>query len=390
MKKIFVVAPHPTQYHAGIYKELMRSKKFNFEILFLDDFSISEFYEEEFKVNIKWDIDLTKGYKYKFIKNFIFRSNYGFFSRINFHLISLLIKDRPFAIVVHGYSTFSDILVIIFAKLFRINLILKGEATLTKEISIAKLFLKKIILGVVVHLADAVLYSCSGNKKYWEYFGANPSKIFSFPCSVDNVFFNSAIPKARKNIFSLKKKLGIRSRDFVIIFCGRLTDRKRPMDLLKAVSNIANNNIKILFIGNGLLIDQLSDFSKKNNIQSIFLGFKNQTELAEYYILGNLGVVCSSYDPSPKVLNELMNFSMPIIVSEEVGTSSDLVNQGINGFVIKAGNYVELGEKINFLNKNRIAATKMGSASKKIVASFNYKSCRIGLERALDNLIYDF
>ena len=42
----------------------------------------------------------------------------------------------------------------------------------------------------------------------------------------------------------------------------------------------------------------------------------------------------SDYDPSPKSLNEAMNFELPIIATRMIGTCQDLVKENINGFQV--------------------------------------------------------
>jgi len=42
----------------------------------------------------------------------------------------------------------------------------------------------------------------------------------------------------------------------------------------------------------------------------------------------------SSYDASPKALNEALSFNLPFVVSSGVGTARDLVLHGKNGWLI--------------------------------------------------------
>jgi glycosyltransferase involved in cell wall biosynthesis len=386
---VILIAPHPTQYHCGIYRQLMISNDFDFEVLYLDHVGVEAFYEKEFDTIIKWDIDLMKGYKYSFEKNFSFNRMGGFFSRVNFGIISFILKKKPYALVVHGYSTFSDIFAIALAKIFRIKLIIKGEATLANGYSLKKKLVKKIVVGLIVRMSDAILYSCTGNKLYWTHFGADQKKLFPFPCAVDNDFFRNALVQGAQNKPVLRVSLGVSPDDLLIIFSARFTSRKRPLDLIKAVSEIENENIKILFIGNGPLLDEMKTFSLLNNVKSIFVGFKNQSEISSYYMLGDLAVICSEYDPSPKVLNEVMNFNIPVIATKNIGTALDLVCEDVNGYLVNSGDVSYIGSKINYLNKNRLRLKEMGLESGKIVSAFTYDKCRQGLEQALVSLRND-
>ena len=62
----------------------------------------------------------------------------------------------------------------------------------------------------------------------------------------------------------------------------------------------------------------------------------------------------SDYDPSPKTLNEAMNFGLPCIVSDNVGTAKDLIKNGINGYILNNTNKYKVLSYINriFLDKD--------------------------------------
>ena len=101
--------------------------------------------------------------------------------------------------------------------------------------------------------------------------------------------------------------------------------------------------------------------------------FVNQDVISQYYTVADLTVILSDYDPSPKAMNEAMNFQLPIIVTNVVGTSNDLVHPNINGFVIKVGDIESLSLKIDYLNKNRHQLKKMGEMSKFIVDNWTFE-----------------
>jgi glycosyltransferase involved in cell wall biosynthesis len=98
-------------------------------------------------------------------------------------------------------------------------------------------------------------------------------------------------------------------------------------------------------------------------VKTIFTGFVNQSEVSRYYIVSDCAVNISSYDPSPKALNEAMNFSLPVIVTEVIGTAYDLVDDGGNGFIIKNSDVDTLSKRLKFLNSNRLIAKEMGERS---------------------------
>ena len=387
--KFYYFAPHPVQYHVGIYKELAKLDNLDFKVIYEDDIGLKPVYVEEFKKEIKWDIDLLDGYPYEFMKNYSSNSQGGFFSRVNFAIFKKFFVDKPNVIIFAGYINFSDWLVMILAKLTRTKIIFRGEATLkgNEDNSTFKQRLKKVFLKYWLQSCDVVMYSCRGNKEYWKFYGVDEDKMLPIPCAVDNEFFRNEKKKYLSEENNIKKELDINEDDFVILFSARFTTRKRPLDLLKAITSIDNSNITILFVGDGPERKNMEKFVKENNLKAKFVGFKNLTETPKYYSIADIDIVISDYDPSPKAMNEAMNFELPIIVTDIVGTAYDLVKDGENGFIIKVGDIDSIAQKINFLNKNRDISKQMRKKSLEIVDEWTFEKDVYYINEAINKIM---
>ena len=64
---------------------------------------------------------------------------------------------------------------------------------------------------------------------------------------IDEEKFNKPITREERN--QIREKLGLYPDDFVAVFCGRIVEVKGVKELIKAVSLISNNHIKLLIIG---------------------------------------------------------------------------------------------------------------------------------------------
>ena len=373
-KKLFYFALHPIPYHIGIYREVSKIKNIDFKVIYLDNIGIKPVFNKDFRAEIKWDIDLTKGYKSEFLKNYSFNflKLSPYFSRLNFGIVRSFFQ-KPDIVLITGYTTFSDMMILILSKITRTKVIYRGEATLRKNTSASKEFIKKYFLKIWLKNCDIVMYSCSGNKDFYLNYGVDNKKLLPIPCAVDNDYFQN------KDLFffsrkqSIKKELLIEEEDFVILFSGRFTARKHPLDLLKSLKIIDNSKITVVYVGDGPEIEKCKSFSLKNNIKTKYVGFVNSSQVSKFYSIANLFVNTSDYDPSPKTLNEAMNFSLSVIATNVIGTSKDLIQNNKNGFTIAVGDIKDLGEKINYLNNNRTINDEFGKLSKKIINKFTFK-----------------
>jgi len=285
-----------------------------------------------------------------------------------------IFSNKYDVILIHGYQTFSAWLILMAAKLQGIKVMLRGEAIPKKQNTNWKnIFFQKII-KVFLFFCDAVIYSCSQNKEYWSRLNVSEDKMFFAPCAVDNEFFQKEKKRNLSERAELRHQLGIHEVDFVVLFSARFTSRKRPLDLIEAIAKINHTNVVMLFIGDGLEREAMEVAVKHHGIRAIFTGFLNQKELSRYYVLADMFAIVSSYDASPKALNEAMNFAIPVVCSEGVGTAHDLVRNGENGFVVPVGDIDAISKSIWQLFNDRKLSRQMGMASSNIVVDWNLKN----------------
>ena len=151
-------------------------------------------------------------------------------------------------------------------------------------------------------------------------------------CSVNNAHFSYEYTrKNMKKITFLRNKYKINKKDKVIILVSNFEKRKNIKALLNIIPNFQNQKIKFLVVGDGNYKKDINSFKKIYRNKIILSGFVDIKKISEYYSICDLFILLSTYDPSPKTLNEALNFGIPCIVSRQIGTSKDLIKNGING-----------------------------------------------------------
>jgi len=381
-----VLQSHPIQYHEPFFRALAERPEIDLKIYFCHDLGVKKpIYDEGFGKEIQWDTRILEGYQYEFLKNYsLLPSASGFFGLVNPSIIFKLWQGDYDAVLVSGYVFFSNWLAFLGAWLSRTPIVFRGETNLYAPRAVWKQYIKKILLTLLFKNISAFLYSCQSNKEYYKHYGVPEKKLFFSPCAVDNDFFAGQAAK-------LKKKI---NKERSILFVGKLISRKRPMDLLKAYNKFINlkteklkNKINLVFIGDGVLQSAMEQYVKENNLRDVyFAGFKNQSEISLYYANADLLVVASELDPSPKVVNEAMNFSLPIIVSDKVGTALDLIKNGENGFIYPVGDIEALAGCLEKTLADKTIFKKMGAQSFNMVSRWNFQEETKGMIQALKNL----
>lgn len=354
----------------------IESDKLNLDatVLFGDDLSLRDVYFKEVNTVFKPDAThLLQGYHHLFLKNLARDSRAGFFSRINPGIVLHMLRKRTDVLLIHGYETFTAWFALLAAKFLGVKVLWRGEVVPKEEGRTLKSRLKRLGLRFFFRQCDALFFSCSGNKAFLQAYNVAEHKLFPIPCAVDNEFFLTEFEKLKPERNSIRSSLGIADDDFVILFCARFTARKRPMDLISALKQLNQEKIVALFVGDGPEKANLMKAAQDHGVRAIFVGYRNVSEVSRYYAIADVATVISSYDPSPKAMNEAMNFSLPILATKVVGTAEDLIKPHRNGFVLNVGDVDGLAQAIRFLVEHPEEAHAMGRESQAIVAEWSYK-----------------
>lgn len=126
----------------------------------------------------------------------------------------------------------------------------------------------------------------------------------------------------------LRKSLGFKKDDFVIIYCGRLIPEKGVKELLAAVLSITDERVKLLLIGsddfaNGNKTPYAYDIVKsaaENKGKIIYLGYVDNRNLPAYYQCADMQAVPSLWEEAVGLVAlEGMCSGLPLLVTRSGG-----------------------------------------------------------------------
>jgi glycosyltransferase involved in cell wall biosynthesis len=385
-KKIIFINSHPIQYFAPLYA-YCNTDGLKVEAWYCSDESIKGDKDVQFGKAVKWDIPLLENYPYRFFRNMARKPSIhgGFFGLVNFGIVKALFRERKSVIVVTGWGYLSYVLVILFSRLAGHTLCLRCETPLKQEKlhSPFKLLLRKVLLKQLMFpLINKFLYVGKQNAAFCKYYGAREEDLVFSPYSVDNCRFDRSFNELQGQKDKLRQSLGIPIEHLVILFSGKYIQKKRPLDLLKAFKLLNSKKASLVMIGEGELRKEMELFILENQLENVYLtGFVNQSLIANYYAVGDVFVMCSEQGETWGLsVNEAMNFELPIVASDLVGSADDLVSPGVNGFTFPCGNVAELHKILDkFLGDSSLAKT-MGRESKKNISSYSYRVIKNNLQ----------
>ena len=174
------------------------------------------------------------------------------------------------------------------------------------------------------------------------------------------VYIPNIIDKIPKKVSSLETKR--------IVSVGRLSPEKGYMDLLKVFSVIANKypTWHLDIIGDGVEKERLEKFINNHELNErvTLHGFQNKDYIDKILHDSSIYVMTSYTESFGIVLLEAMSHGLPCIAFDSAEGARELINSGMNGYLIKNRSYAEKKKKIEDLMKNKNVRKKIGLAGR--------------------------
>lgn len=374
MSRLAIVTTHPIQYYAPVFKALARKHPQTKVFYTWGKDSIRKF-DPDFKKVIEWDIPLLDGYAYQFLKNTAKDPGTSHFKGIvNPDAIAQIDAFNPDIILVYGWSWQSHLKIIRhYAK--RKTVWFRGDSTLLDPSNRLKQILRGLFLRWVYRQVDTAFYVGQQNKQYFQAFGLKEKQLRFAPHSIDNSRF--ATDKSQE-ASQLRETLGIPPEGIVVLFAGKLEPKKDPFTLLDAFEQLTNDNVYLLFAGNGVLEEALKNRANESpKTKAIFfLDFQNQSTMPALYQACQIFCLPSA-GPGETwglAVNEAMAAGLAVLVSNKAGCAEDLVQEGINGSVFQSQNSQDLYEKLTWLTQDTAALKVLGKVSQQLIEKWSFEN----------------
>lgn len=148
-----------------------------------------------------------------------------------------------------------------------------------------------------------------------------------------------------------------------VIAVGRYHEVKR-YNLLIDAWNIVHQEIKnwtLHIVGEGSLRETLQKQIDTLGLnQTVYLDGASKN-IKEEYLKSSILTLTSAYEGFGLVIVEAMTCGLPVVSFDCPCGPSDLINNGINGFLVKSGNIEDLADKLIYLIKHSEERKRMGN-----------------------------
>jgi glycosyltransferase involved in cell wall biosynthesis len=229
--------------------------------------------------------------------------------------------------------------------------------------------LRQVLLRWLLRNATKVFCMGSMAAEAYNELGAADEKLVVLPYLCDVKRFRHA---DNGDASRLRGLLGLEGKK-AFLYSGQLHLRKGVDVLLAAFGQVASQreDVALLLLGDGPMRDELEASVPPNCRDRVhFVGPREQNDLPRYFGAADVFVFPSRYDGWAVVINEACAAGLPVIVTDSVGASRDLVADGLNGFVVPRDDVAALAEKMAELADRPECVAQFGARSRKVAEYF--------------------
>lgn len=233
----------------------------------------------------------------------------------------------------------------------------------------------------ILKLCDAALVGGEKHAEYLERLGFPRERIAFGHNVVDNAHF--ALPRESAPIDD-----GFTSASYFLVV-ARLVPEKNIATIIRAYARYRSatkiSPWRLVICGTGPEEASLRSLTRHFGLEDDvrFMGFCSYELLPAIYQHAGALVHLSTSEPWGLVVNEALAAGLPVIVSRCCGCCSELVRDGVNGFIVDPLDTERVAELMSALAEGRYDRSMLVEAGKQIIASFGPERFGEGLREAI-------
>lgn len=384
--KLGILSSHPIQYLTPVFRALAALPDVDLTVLYGMRPTPAQ-QGSGFGVDFQWDTDLASGYNHQWLENISKRPGLASFGGVDTPGVAQVIESGRFdAFLVLGWNKQCFWQAMRAAWAAGTPLMVRGDSNLRTPVPWPRRLAREWTHRRFIGKFDACLAVGSLSADYFKHFGAR--RVFRSPHAVDNEWFAVQTAQARVRRAYIRRRWSLPENGVTYLFVGKLEDKKRPEDILKALSALTANAtdrsaVSVLFAGDGPLRGRLEATAAKRSLPVRFTGFLNQSQMPEAYAAADALVLPSdARETWGLAVNEAMASGLPVLVSDRVGCAPDLVSGLSTGAVFPCGDVRALSAEMRRFTDPSVRAEAAHRAFETVRNGFTVEAAAAGIVNA--------
>jgi glycosyltransferase involved in cell wall biosynthesis len=383
--RLAIVVSHPIQHFVPFYRELARRPEVEAHVFYGARIGTQPYFDREMNTELSWKMDLLGGYPHSFLPKADTVEQTSLRALNDPGVTAALAGYRPDAVLIYGYDSLTALRALAWCKRRRVPALMIADSEMRQKRSGPRNTAKRLLLPRLLGRFSGFLTVGDENERYYRHYGVPQEKMFRSPFTIDEESFRAAAAAREELRASVREEHSIPADAFLCLFVGKLSDRKRPGDLVAAVRRLGDPRVRAVLAGNGPLLESLKREAQGEDAVT-FAGFVNLDRLPALYVAADVLVHTSSADPHPLVCSEAACVGLPMILSDRVGAAgpTDVARPGENAIVYPCGDAAALAQAIGRMSGDEALTARMAARSAEIFGDVDVEASVAGLLRALD------
>jgi len=174
------------------------------------------------------------------------------------------------------------------------------------------------------------------------------------------------LPNPIKSLLKVEKKS---TPNLQLIYLGQVNKAKGILDFIENFKKIKLPHLRLSIVGVGEGLNKAKTLAKDDK-RIKFYGWLDHQQMLPILSQADLVVVPSlCYENSPAVIYESLSMGLPVIAAD-IGGTSELIREGVNGWKFPAGDFEALNKKIVFVYQQREKIAKMSDNCRASVINY--------------------
>ncbi len=386
--RLAIVTTHPIQHFVPFYRAIADDPGIALRVFFGAPIGIKSYFDHEMQTEISWAMDMLGGYDHVMLSPDQGDVQTRFTRPNSPETSAALSAFAPDAVLIYGYAQINAWRALLWCKRHGVPALMIGDSELVQKRSRWKRAARSLIIARILRRVSAFLAVGDNNEAFYRAFGAKASQIFRVPFTIDEISYRAAQTDRAALRAAVRAEHGIGPDDFVALFVGKLSARKRPDDLAEAVALCRRDRpdlpIHALFAGNGERMPALEGRAQTEPWLHLG-GFVNVNRLPAYYAAADMLVHPSEADPHPLICSEAACMGLPMMLSDRVGAlgPSDVAREGENALSFRVTDTHAIATMLIDLAGDRAEYARMAARSLAIFDEVDVKASLRGLNDAL-------
>lgn len=372
-KKLAIFWPGYRKYNANFFQRLASDPRLTLKVIWIREHPEDDPPNEDFRTTI---VSTTIGAKSIRIS--------GYRLKTFFKLLLVSVKHVFWSdcVLTSTQAPLHSKVAFLFSKLLRkkVFIIIEQWQKLSDKSQLYRIYER--IGYTMMRKCDTLFVHGENQKLFAIENGVPASRIRTLP------FLSEDLRNIKASNPDLAQQLKIKDK-IVIVYFGRITPRKGLKELLKAYKAVESEipeSVLLICGGADAYFDgynQDADYENEcitiaqalgNRV--IMTGMVQPQEKHNYLAISDIFIhphtsFGNLYEGWGLVINEATSMSLPVITTDRVGSSKNLVVDGVNGYIIPADDEKQLAEKITQLVKDKSLRDQFSVKSRELFERYH-------------------